>query len=403
MVLRRDNFSWPFAYFLIVALVPGHLADWGVEWLFASATTLLGICVYPAFSNRYAVVARVGLLLVGLITLASLVSYISVLIQGRFYSGLRDVVEILKPAMTWFSASLAFSFGAMKLDEVRRGAAYVLYVTLFFAGLLYFYPPVLGSAADALYGSTKTNISEFIVRISIPFENPNFLGLFSVLCLGLGLWFGSSPSARLVVLALVAIGLSGSRTAWLTGMLMLLVFGLQYFFESISLRRSISLRGMLLIFCGVLLGVYYLPALAESYQRFADLIELVISMDFKSDESYYDRTILRQNAMNLILERPLLGWGAIKYSSVDIVDSQYYSLFLRFGILGVACLAMGAVGLFIKNVVSLPRRRDRRFLVFVWLVLAAWLWNGSFLENIRLATLVAIIFAAYSSHESSTA
>jgi len=389
--------------FLLTALIPGHLFSWGIEWAFAVATTVLGAVTFHRMIRRHPFGACNGLWMLVLLTSVSLVGYIMTLVLANIPTGIRDAVEIIKPAMVFFSCAYVLSVGVPTVDELRGACFAVLAFGVMCALILILEIPVLSAAVDAVYGTTKTAFSAYYVRLSIPFENPNFFGLFAVLSLMLALNFKAQPDVKLVVLSLIAVGLSGSRTAWLTSSLILFVFVLGV--ARGLLMASRRLTGFHL-FVGVALPVIIVamfPLAVESVQRVEDFLNLIIEFDLAADESYAERVALREMTTALIRERPIFGWGAMKYTSVDIIDNQYYSLLLRFGVPTTILLALAALAGAASQVRSARSGSRRNALALMWLILAAWLWNGTFLENVRLAMLITTFFSVASARRADTA
>ena len=397
--IAERKWSW---LFLVTALVPGHLFGWAVEWSYAALTTALGVWFFGRLAQRHPVGARVGLATLVIVTSISLVGYTFTLLLSTSPTGVRDLIEMLKPTMIFFSCSLAFVFGPPTLADLRRACFWVLVYGITCGLILMFEVPILVPLVDTLYGSTKTGFSAFYVRLSIPFENPNFFGLIAVLTLAIALNFAPRPDLKLAAVSLLAAGLSGSRTAWFTSALVLTAFAGTVMIAAVADRRNPSVYKLTLAAAIPLAAFYFLPSLVESSDHVANFIDVLINFDLDSDVSYSERLALRDTATRLILERPLVGWGAIKYTNLDIVDSQYFSLMLRFGILGaLLVMAATAVGAF-ASLRPLAGTRDIGNGVLMWLVLAAWLWNGTFFDNVRLALLITIIFASASrSHEQS--
>lgn len=391
----RSNPPWP-GFFLVTALIPGHLFDWAVEWAFASCTTVLGILAFHRFQARAPLPAQFGLLTVLFASYVSLIGFVGTLAIASLPTGLRDVVDLLKPCMVFFSCSLAFAEGAPSLQSIRRGCFIVMCFAVITGIVLMLEVPVLGALMDSVYGSTKTGFSEFRVRLSIPFENPNFLGLLSVLSLFIALNFSEKTDVKLALVSLVAAGLSGSRTAWATALLVLLVFLLRMAGSVLTLRLPLRrvIPAVALAVLTATAAARFESDMVESYQRLANFVDLIESMDLSADESYAERIALRDNASDLISQRPFTGWGALKYSNLAIVDSQYYGLLLRFGVLGVVVLSLYVLGLLALTLKSLGGAGYRAQAMVMWLVLAVWLWNGSFMENIRMAILIVLIFTS---------
>lgn len=383
-------------FFLFTALIPGHLFDWAVEWAFASATTLLGVFYFKRFSRLYPYSARIGLMTLLAITCISLIGYTATLALSNFATGLRDVVELLKPTMIFFSCTLVLSLGTPTLPDLRKACFAVLSFSLFCGLTLMFEVPALASLVDLLYGDTKTGFSDFYIRLTIPFENPNFLGFLAVLSLIIALNFSPRPDLKLVVVALCAAALSGSRTAWLTSALLLLTFTGVSLATMVFNFRRLSASQIVIAIVLPLAVVYYLPTLVESVQRVGDAIEMLTNLDLGSDASYAERQALRKEAATFLFERPVFGWGAVKYSNLDIVDNQYFSLFIRSGVFGLLIILFAVTLVVFSNLRPLVRTKYFNDGLLIWLVLMAWLWTGTFMENIRLAIIVTIILTSAS-------
>lgn len=382
--------------FFITALIPGHFFSWGVEWGFSTATTILGIFYFRHFSRLYPQSSRLGLIALYALTFISLIGYICTIVLSNFPTGSRDLVELLKPAMVFFSCAFALVSCSTSLENIRKACFLVLTFAVFCGFILMFQVPILSPLVDFVYADTKTGFSEFRIRLSIPFENPNFFGLFSALSLVISLFFSLRLDLKLMLVSLCAVALSGSRTAWLTSAFVLIVFSIAALVSSLKNPKNISISK---IFVAILLPIgaaYYLPLLGESLSRVSDFFDLVTNLDFSSDASYAERQSLRNEAMNLLLQRPIFGWGAVKYSNLDIVDNQYYSLFLRFGVLGSAIAVLSGLVIFFAHILPLFNTKQFKNGLLIWLVLLAWLWTGTFLENIRLVIIITLIFAAVS-------
>jgi O-antigen ligase len=384
-------------YLYVSAMVPGHLLNWGVEWAFAAFTTLLGMYRYSAFCDRYPNACRWGLLILTTCLCISCVAYTGTLVRGTEYSGLRDIVDILKPAMIYFSCVAVLTYCPPHLARVQRACAVILAFSLICAIALILDVPVLGVLVKMLYGSTKTGFSEFFVRLSIPFENPNFLGLFAVMSLCLGLLYGDRPNGVLILLALAVAGLSGSRTAWITSILVLLMYvaisasSHVTHFQKVNWRTIVGAVGL------VAAGSWVISNVLEEQQRVKDFLNLLVTFDFASDESYSERISMRRESLALIVERPFFGWGALKYSDLGVIDNQYYGILLRFGVIGslIFLFAM-AVALVTAYARAYAAGRGAAFACSIG-VLMVWLWAGNFLENIRLVSLITILVFTFAS------
>lgn len=385
---------WPVTFLLVACLIPGHLLGWAVEWTFVFASAALGVWSFPQFSQRYPAVARGGLITVGTLTAIAAGGYVITALGGRFDSGPRDIIDIFKPVLVFFVCTAALAFGRPTLQSVRNALVIVLLYSIAVFLVMYLRIPGFFDLAQWLYSDTKTNIGEYIVRLSIPFENPNFLGLVAVLALILGLNFSAKPAGLLVVCALVVAGLSGSRTAWLTSAVVLLCYMVGHLATLAATRRLPSVASVLMICLLIGGAVYLLPGLSESYDRLSSLLDLLVTLDFSQDASYAERIAMRQEGLQLMAERPWFGWGAYKYSIVEVLDNQYFALMLRYGIVGVGVLLISMTFLFLRYRATMAEPGLAFPAYVMWLVVMGWLWNGNFIENIRIAVIITMVFVA---------
>ena len=390
--------SWPARYFLITALIPGHLLGWGVEWAFALCTAVAGAVVYPDFHARYPVVSRRALLAIAILTLVPLLSYIGTLLMNRYATGPRDWTDLIRPVLVYFSVTLGFSFGRLTLTEVRRCTRGILAFSVVVAVVLIFRVPGAATIADTIYGSTKTAIGLTSLRVSIPFENPNFLGFFGVISLACALLFSAAPSYVTAGVCLAAIALTGSRTAWLTALMVVLLFaGSTALMATGIARASRRVRIALPFTVSVIVIIGALPWLQsvwENNQRFLDFIDGLLTLQLLNEASYVERQEMRLQAWHLISERLFLGWGALKHSDVEVIDNQYVSLLLRGGVVGLgAAVLAGAAALF-THVRAHRSTIQRAQALAVWVIVLAWLWSGQFIENTRLAVLAFMMLGA---------
>lgn len=396
---RAANHSaWPARYFLATALLPGHLLGWGVEWGFAFCTAIAGIVVYPNFHARYPDVSRRALLALTLLTLIPLCSYIGTLLMHRYATGPRDWTDLIRPVLIYFSVTLGFSFGQLTLPEVRRCTRGILAFTVVVALVLIFRVPGLAAIADAVYGSTKTAIGLTSLRVSIPFENPNFLGFFGVISLACALLFGAAPSYLAAAVCLTAVALTGSRTAWLTALMVVLVFVGSAALMAAGLARvsrKVRIALPFAISLVVIIGALpWLQTVWENNQRFLDFVDGLLTLQLLNEASYVERQEMRVQAWHLIAERFAFGWGALKQSDVEVIDNQYVSLLVRGGVIGLSTAVVAGVAAMQMHI-----RRHRGALLraqalALWTIILAWLWSGQFIENTRLAVLATMMLGA---------
>lgn len=357
----------------------------------------MGAVLYPRFHRLYPRVSSYGLLTVSLLTVISAASYLLTTAESRFPTGVRDLVDLARPFMIYLSCSLGFAHGLIPIQRVRRLCLLVLLVSLFCVAVLILQPPVLIDLVNNLYGSTKTGISAFMVRVSIPFENPNFLGLFSVLTLCIALFFFKAPDYLLAIVAIIVTALTGSRTAWLITLVVLLAYSAESFFHVLRGRRLQWVVIASALVTTSLFAARNLPEGIEANQRVTSFVSALNTFALLQDESYQERVAMRSTAVALIGERPIIGWGAIKDSQVDIVDNQYISLLIRVGLVGVLISVWAFAGLLARHMRAAGPARVYQVLL-IWSTVLAWMWSGSFAENVRLSILIAMICASTVTH-----
>ena len=384
---------------VLVALWPGFLFDWALEWLLVIVLTLLGFLQFFSGEKRPNKLDRVGLGVMMFLICIALVSLVGTLFLQRFESGIRDIADAFKPFLFFFPVYFILALPSTSSTSIQRGALIVLIYSVACFFIVKFEVPLLSTFISYLYSDTKLQITEFTTRLSIPFENPNFFGFFSVVCLFLGLNSEGRLAIVLSVFSAICVALSGSRTAWTLGGVLLLFYIAETALRATQMK---SKTGIFVVIFSMCLAVVFDDAImsfAEDYKRLADYFDVLLAMDFSSDASYTDRDSLRADARDLIFERPFLGWGALKYSGLEVVDNQYYGLVLRYGFIGLVAIAFYAILSTRFFLAKLSGKEAKFKFIFMIAIVLAWLWAGSFLENIRLAILLIVLLNTYRSED----
>ncbi len=146
------------------------------------------------------------------------------------------------------------------------------------------------------------------------FGNLNAVGLYVILSF---FWWDRQGLSRLslILLPLVlgAIVLSFSRTAWLGGILSLLVF-----FYIVLPKKRYYLIGVCL-FVGIILGTYYLNNIVHERVNMA-YIDIVKFFSGDPNTSIGSRLLMWKASLRMFLENPLFGVGTGDYM---VVLTQY--------------------------------------------------------------------------------
>ena len=377
-------------FFLLVALWPGFLFDWLLEWGLVFGMTAYGVYQYVHLRQK-TTLRHFGFLLAIYLLIIGLFSYLLTQLSQRFFTSPRDLLDLLKPIFLYFSCLLPFTLEKKKRAYILNGASIVLIYSVICFIFLRLEIPVISNLLASFYSGTKTQISDFSIRLTIPFENPNFLGMFSVLCLYIGLNLSSKINLSLTLPAFMCVCLSGSRTAWALGVFSIFVFILEALLTSCSRKSRLSMPILAVLLAIIAAIVVFLWNFSESYQRLSDFIDIFANFDLERDQSYADRIALRDGSMRLILERFFWGWGAIKESGYDVVDNQYYGIALRYGISGLFLIMLYFSLAFTLHLRTLSVLREKIHLLIFYLILFTWLWTGSYLENIRLVVLIVML------------
>lgn len=385
--MRFHFWSSPLSILLLAALIPGHLFNWGVEWLFVLILACAGFCFYILDEPlvRQKSVFNVYLLFAAVLVGWALFALFWSSRSGAYESGGRDLFDAIRPLVYLYCLYPIWRSRRVSLKDLCQLYRIIFLYSVFWFFVLYFDVPILREFYQLLYGETKTRIEEYIVRLSVPFENPNFLGFISTL--GLAVAFGRKKvDWTLVGLSLTCGGLSGSRTAWVVSVLIIFCVACSTFLLRRGILNKSKQVGVLL--AGVVFLCILIPQLVDSYQRLADLVNLVFTFDLASDYSYSERIALRADAWQSISDRFFFGWGAAKYAPFAMLDNQYFGVILRYGAIGSAFIMLSCL-LFVGRFVTARGPAGPKFLYLgLIVILAIWAWNANILENARLFILL---------------
>lgn len=388
-----SNFKYG-AVFLLMALWPGFLLDWSLEWVLVITTTLFG--AYLFLKNMEARINSINVIifLASLLVVEATFSHLYSQFYGKFNTGTRDYVDLVKPLFLVFSCLMPFRLGFYERDVVANSSIIILIYSLFAYFSIKLNVPIFSEVFNYIYSDTKLQLTEFTTRLTVPFENPNFLGFFAILSLHLALFSNAKHKIILAILAIIVVGLTGSRTAWVTGIIILFAYYVKGLVFHGFRGRSRLVALMIILVSGLAVSAEYFVDFIDDYQRLANLYDALINRDLSRDSSYGDRVELRLGALKLIQERPFFGHGAVKYSGFDVVDNQYYGIVLRYGFFG-ASLIFTAFALYLFALFKRITNVDQAYGLFIYfLIVLAWLWAGNFIENIRLSVLLIYFLSA---------
>jgi len=373
-------------------LLPGHWYGWAVERSFVAFVVVAGIAGLTLAPMRLPVStgARILLLVLPVTGLFYALSYFVAVAGLGLETGPRDFFELSRYFVLFLFVAWAvsvWSAGITRAVQAVIGTALVLSAVVAVTYAI----PVPGLTPlfrDVVYGGTKTVLSPGgLIRLSVPFENPNFLGYFLVLVLVHELFFRRARAAAwMVPLALTLVGMTGSRTSWGAAVAVMGIWIACVGVDRLRGARRASLRAQAVI--GALSTVSVLVTfrvLAESH-RVNELMERVTQGTVREDPSLLGHVEYARVAWETFRAHPLLGVGPSKYAVLEFVDSQYLSVLLRNGIVGAVLLGAGGVGVLALLWRTAGRDVFHRAGVLAYAAGMATMWlTGAFLDNFRLA------------------
>ena len=228
------------------------MLDWSVERLYIAL--LLAIAFLVIRSVKWVPRTFLGVNLSLLIVSFSLLwVYYSVCLLITLFSPTttdwRDLLEtsrfVIYGTIFVFIASNQEMFHAKTFQNAV--IASLFYCLAVFILYIYDFPLVSHFFRDILYVDSKNQIVlDGIIRLAAPFENPNFLAFYLVMVLTYLLFFANDAGhVAYVLVAIVCLFLTGSRSGWIAGASVLGFYFIMTAQESISfstregLKRSI--------------------------------------------------------------------------------------------------------------------------------------------------------------------
>lgn len=371
--------------------VPGHLADWWIERGFAAAVFVIGgltLFAKPApWETRIAARRAAGFFF--LIQFFFIASFVYAIAFTGMETGVRDYFEVVRYLFLWVFVTYVLRHYD---DRVREATETAIAASMYWSVLvgfcwLHFVPVLTPFFQDHLYAHTKTFVNYFgTLRLTAPFENPNFLGFYAVQVLTYLLFFSRSPSRLVhIAAALLVIYFTGSRTAWVTAAIALAsAFAVYAYLGAVKVRIKFAVQLGLAVFIFAAAGVRYSDKILEN-SRLQAIFSAFHKGGVQNEANAAGRLEQNLEAWEFFKKSPILGMGPSKYATFDYVDDQYALWFLRNGAIGALLILTGL------GYVALTLIRSRRddALAFVGagtfvVVVATALLTGEFLNNFRL-------------------
>ena len=372
---------------------PGHLLDWWVERAFVLLVILFGISTtlffgVPRQMGKY----KVGALFLMLFMVQSiyLLTYLFSVVATNMDTGVRDYFELPRFLIWICFFCLLVSGYSLRLRNCFELAVKVslIYSTIVAISLWAKVPSLLPFFGEYLYADTKTVIEGNWIRLAAPFENPNFLAYYLVMCLVYFLFFARTTLRHLwLFLILALLYFTGSRSGWFVGALVwiTLVISLPYRgLRKHEMRVVIGAFLSTIILAGILWS--YVDDIAAS-SRVTMTLRAMEQGGLTHDPNFQGRIDMIESTIAYFVDRPLLGWGAGKYGVMDVVDNQFGIWLLRNGLIGTLLIMVSLTMYFVCQLQSTRDRHYKTGLTAFWGSVFLMLQTGAFLDNFRLGFL----------------
>lgn len=236
--------------------------------------------------------------------------------NGSFH----DFVELVRITGCITALFLGFSFGLSHLKPIH------IYIILTFLLII-----ELGFVLDIfsfpfnLYSTRTARFSGLAIGVNYVFTTVLFLMVILVYQRSLISKYLYSYS---ILVLIVAIGLSGSRTSMIITAMAILLYNMDKFMNLFKVRNLFIL---ILIF----VGWDYLGNI-ESIRRIMKMIDVLLTLQFTLEDfpTLLKRFLMWEQYMPLLLDRVYLGYGGAK-DVLRIIDNSYLMTVLRYGLVGI--------------------------------------------------------------------
>lgn len=399
----RSQRAWA-AMLALCVLVPGHMFNWWLErGLIVVGLGILGVQIARDRLPRSVIHSWV---LVTAPLMCSQVFYTvgyltAILVRGTPTGG-SDVFELLRFPITALYVLWYFSARRWAPRELlQRVLVLSLCWSLLVAFCYYVDVPILSPLFKLIiYADAKTwrIAGTLSMRLSAPFENPNFLGYFldGVLCYAIFDWDGKGRLA-VSVGCIVLLILTGSRTSWFVAAF---VFAFWLVSSVVRARVAPSVRTTLqrlrffvplVLILGV--GLVGSGSWLIGNPRVRSLMGGGSILTLASVAVRLEMTVY---ALKMFASSPWVGWGPGKYLFEMNIDNHWALWAARMGIIGLGALLVSYL-LFVMSAVKHAwlRAKDLAGPLCYVFVIGIFLMTGDYLGNFRLLFITLVMFSLY--------
>lgn len=390
---------------LLIIFTPGHLLEWGVERALVAITSILSIYYIAKFTHPGQEAFFSTKTLFIYFSTVQLFYAISFLIgvggATASQAATRDYYEMLRFMIYFLYAALIFR--AFRHENVPPFTK-IIYATIGFSAIvaaIYIVrvPYISGFLEGVIYADTRDNLSDLLTggrtRFTAPFPNANYLAYFLCMAITYLLFYvSSSPRYLISILAIGLLYLTGSRTGWIVGGIVLTVWGFAHLLQSLKSPKFSSVLAQIIFASIFLVLISFLFEYFATSTRVSELSKAINSRDLFLVDSFSHRVNEYFYLLTYVSKSLLFGWGPSKENIGYIIDNQYLLWILRHGFLGFFLIIFGAVALFFKMWKSAKGDLVGKFgIVAFAIVVALFLLTGAFLNNFRLF-FITVLFAA---------
>ena len=391
----------------LAVFIPGHMFHWGIERLFILFLMLVAglilYCKYIIMNSFVEIKIIVIFVILFLLSLLYCIAFYRTMLTSLYVVEVRDYIDVLRYVVIAAIIIVIEAYNKCELERVLRA---IILVSMLYSLLVFFsyvlYIPVLSDVVHWIYADSKTAIAfPSFVRLAAPFENPNFLAFYCILCLSY-VMFCAHGSYRLVStgLVLLVLAATGSRSGWVSAFVLMFFLYVRLFLALLiaSLREEIreDVIFTFMLSCVLALAVFFLFPYIQESSRVATVIAALDGGSITGEANLAGRIDMVNAAVGFIEQRPLLGWGPLKDSSIGLIDNQFFQIIARNGMIGF--FLFFGLGVYIYQVAAklMLSNRKRLGMFFMCMVTLLMLMTGSFLDNFRLLFLFLFFIAAIS-------
>ncbi|MGI6649732.1 MAG: O-antigen ligase family protein [Bacillota bacterium] len=386
----------------LTIFVPGHMYNWGVERIYIAFVAFLCSCCL-VFNRRLKSWLNISpnLLIVSFITVTiiGLAGYVLSINVFLINTGIRDYIELLRwPICIAFILFVAQFFNKRYVDVFNKAIEASLLYCLFVFILYKINVPFLSSFfTEIIYYDAKTWFSlDGYGRLSVPFENPNFLAFYLNAIFTYLIFFMKAPKWKKyisLIMIIFLLYLTGSRSGWVGSFVIIfawVLLNIRLLFTKAYFKAIVSLIIMVLI---LYFGFKLISPYITTNYRIQMLMNAIEGGGITTEANLSGRIDHIKQSWGYTSQAPLFGWGSAKYGLMQIIDNQYFTWLFRYGIIGTTIILITCFYIII-NLLRLASFNLKYIygLLALFAQIFVMLGTGAFLDNFRLFFIIVILF-----------